>query len=165
MSSISDSRVANVDAGRYASWVAAAARRLNIARRRLSASALLLVACCIFIVLFALQILFVGGMDVLGLAPQVSFLCLNIALIVLFSSLAFHPALLKLWRARRQAPAASRTAETVGEAFRTNTSVTARSICKVLVIRRKAVEAGEATRETRRNFERASKRREVGFNA
>jgi hypothetical protein len=131
-----------------------------------------LAACGFVIFLAVLQILVVGGMDLLGLAPQVSFLCLNVALMVLFFLLV-RPALrLSGWRVWQRNLTLSEVAATHNGIFCVNTSSQAQEICKVLIIRRSAKDdrgkvknAQAESQETWRTCHERSKRDEINFNA
>ena len=149
-----------------------AARGQSIARSASHAFVFALAACIFVIFLVGLQIMVIGGMDLLGLSPQVSFLCFNVVLMVLFF-LFMRPALRSSgWRVWKGNSTLSDVAATHNGTFCVNTTSQAHEICKVLIIRRSAKDDRGQVRnmqaesqETWRTFDERSKRDEVTFNA
>lgn len=164
MKIFSDSQIVNMRAEQSAVKAALAASLRSVARGWRAASLFLLAACSLLIALAALQVLFIGGMDTLGFAPQVSFLCLSFALIALFSALALPSIRLNLWSARWRTLKPSEATKG-SRVFSINASAQARPVCKVLVIRRLAQDAQADIRDAWRTFDGRSKGREVTFNA
>jgi len=165
MKIFSDSQVVNMREEQPSIRAALVARCRSVTRGWLAASVFLLSVCCLLIALAALQVLFIGGMDTLGVAPQVSFLCLSIALMALFSLLAFPSMRLNLRRARRQSSTPSEAAKTNSIISGVITSEPTRAVCKVLVIKRLAKDAQAERREAWQNFDGRSKRLEVTLDA
>lgn len=144
---------------------ALSARRHGFVRGCLATSAPVLAACCLLIGLAALQVLFVGVMELLGLAPQVSFLSFNLVLIALFLLLALPPLRLRLRLKQRRKIAANETGVANTGAFSLNVTSPARPVCKVLVIRRSAQGAHAEQHKAWRAFAKGDERHEVRCDA
>lgn len=172
MKTFSQSQSVNMRVRQSAIKTALAVHCQSIARSASKAIVFALAAGCLVIVLAALQISFIGGMDVLGIAPQVSFLCLNVALLALFYFL-LRPALPSSIRgAWRRNSVSSEAAAVNSRIFRMNASLHAQPMCKVLIIRRSAkddrrkVKNAQAEQHgTWRTFDEKGERDEVTFNA
>jgi hypothetical protein len=165
MKFVGDNPVMNASGEQSAVKAALAACWRSVVRGLRAATVHVLAPCCLFVCVAALQVLFVGAADTLGLAPQVSFLSLNLALVALFSWLALPRMRLSLKRGRGRKTAIAEARATGGGAFSLDAAPPTRPACKVLVIRRLTVSARAGRREAWRVLDGRSKSREVTVDA
>ena len=136
----------------------------GVARGSRAACGFLLAAGCLLFALAALQVLFIGGTNTLGVAPQISFLWLNITLIAFFSFFAFPSLRLNLRRTRQRKLGSPEAAKASDRPYGICASVRSRPVCKVLVIRRLAKERAIRPRVGRRTFDERGRSHEATFN-
>jgi hypothetical protein len=165
MNKLTDGLTMSARGERSAGKVATAARWQSVARGWRTATVVLLASLCLLACTVALQVLVVGVADTLGVAPQFSFLSLNLALIALFAWFALPKYHLRLKRKRRQksAPAGAKVERV--NAFGLNIDSPPGQVCKVLVIRRLAQGARSEPRGSWQALDERSRRREVTLDA
>lgn len=160
-----DNHAVNLSGERSTVIAALLTRWRGFVRGSLAAFVPVLAACCVLAILVAFQVLFVGGMDVLGFAPQVSLLSLNLVLIALFLSLTLPTQRLRLMDRRRRKSVIAEVGVANARALSLNAVSPARPTCKVLVIKRLAQGAHTERREAWRVFAKDEERHEVGYDA
>jgi hypothetical protein len=165
MNALTDRQIVNARGERSAGKAATAARWQSVVRGWRTATVVLLAGLCLLACTAVLQVLFVGVADTLGVAPQFSFLSLNLGLIALFSWFAPPKYLFRLKRERRRKSASAEAKAARVNAFGLNIDSPPGQVCKVLVIRRLAQGVHSEPRESWQALGERSRRREVTLDA